>query len=269
MKTEEMTPNKWKREIAPDLSFVELTTEGACSPHQLLELVLLHLHLAPSLGANSMHGRVVAQTLNVGHASAGAGSVDGKLITQTSGGLHLVTDKGTSRRLVGLATIGVARFTNGEDSGVGGILFALGLVRLHGLGLSAHVHGDRGWGRVEGAKTTGELLDGHVCLGAVEHLEIAVGIAGEAAVHLAERILSFGHAVSALHRLDGVREGEDDIVGLVLHGSLGEDRFESFRARGWGDRGGHGDRAVNGEERGNVNVYCGDKISIKYIYDAR
>lgn len=50
------------------LSLVEFPSKGACPPHQLLELVLLHLNLATSLGADGMHAPVVAHALHICHA---------------------------------------------------------------------------------------------------------------------------------------------------------------------------------------------------------
>lgn len=66
-------------ENAPRLSFIELAAESASSPHELLELVFLHLRLAPSLGAQRVHRVVVAQALNVRHVVV-AGVVEGEFL---------------------------------------------------------------------------------------------------------------------------------------------------------------------------------------------
>lgn len=50
------------------LSLIEFASKSACPPHELLELVLLHLDLATSLGAEGVHGPVMTDTLNVCHA---------------------------------------------------------------------------------------------------------------------------------------------------------------------------------------------------------
>lgn len=166
-----------------------------------------------------MHRAVVAQALDVGHARGRAGGrVDGGTILD-AGGIHLVTDKGARVRLVRLATVGVPRFPDGEHRRVGGVLVVLSLRRLHGLGAGVvvHVHRDRGRGRVEGTKTAGELLHGHFRLGAIQHLELAVGVAGEAPLEL---VIGLGHLCGVLHRLDGRGKGEDDVFGLVLQMSL-------------------------------------------------
>lgn len=194
-----------------------------------------------------MHAVVVAQALNVGHVGVVAGFVEGEFLGQTWC-LHLVADEGTSGGLVGLVAVCVAGFTDCQDSGVGGFL-VLGFLELHvGLGLGGHVHGDGRWGRLEGAQTADVFLDGHAGVSTIEHLELAVGIA-EAAVHLAEWVFGLGHAVGGgLQRLGCVGEGKDDILGFILEHTLREDGIEGFGGRGWGDRSGYGDGAVDGEK---------------------
>lgn len=142
----------------------------------------------------------------------------------------------------------MAGFADRQDGGVCGFL-VVGFLELHvGFGLSGHVHGDGRWGRLEGTKTADVFLDGHASIHTIEHLELAVGIA-EPGVQLAERVFGLGHAVGGrLQRLGCVGEGEDDIFGFVLQETLGKDRIEGFGGRGWGDRGGHGDGAVDGEK---------------------
>lgn len=94
------------------LSLVEFPSKSTGSPHQLLELVLLHLDLAAALGADGMDSLVVTTALDVGHAGSRARCVDGDAVLG-------VTDKGTSGGFVGLATIGVASFPDCQHSGVG------------------------------------------------------------------------------------------------------------------------------------------------------
>lgn len=86
---------------------VEFPSQGTRSLHQLLELVLLHLGLASSHGADGVHSAVVAQTLHVCHTCVGIrGRLDGDLVAHIRWVLHLSAANKRSRVcLVGLATV--------------------------------------------------------------------------------------------------------------------------------------------------------------------
>lgn len=116
--SEKLNQKKAKRETwrRPSLSLVEFPSKSARSLHQLLELVLLHLRLATAPSADRMHGAVVAQALDVGHAGGRATRcVDGEAVVLACGVFHVAADEGTSGRLVGLATVGVAGFPDRQD----------------------------------------------------------------------------------------------------------------------------------------------------------
>lgn len=59
---------EWDTRSRTRSGLVEFPSKGARSPHQLLELVLLHLDLAAALGADGVHGAVVSHALEVSHA---------------------------------------------------------------------------------------------------------------------------------------------------------------------------------------------------------
>lgn len=162
---------KLNQEALSTSLLVEFPSQGTRSLHQLLELVLLHLGLASSHGADGMHGVVVAQTLHVCH-TRGGGRLDGDLVAHIRWVLHLSTANKWSRvRLVGLAAIGVASLADSQDGRVGLVLVVD--LSVGGLG-SGCVHRDgRGRG-LEWAKTTGEFLHRHLCIGAIQHAEFAV-----------------------------------------------------------------------------------------------
>lgn len=172
-----MKAEKEKSETKASLSLIELASKSACPPHQLLEFVLLHLHLAPSFGADRMHGVVVAASLAIGHASGVARRINCKTLMLTSRSFHLVVaNERTRRGLIGLTAVSVARFPNGQNSRVCGKFLLVLRAGFHGLDVGVHVHGNRGRGRVEWAKATSVLLHRHLGLGTIEQTELTISV---------------------------------------------------------------------------------------------
>mgnify|MGYP006966118674 CR=1 FL=1 len=167
---------KVNQETSSTSLFVEFPSQGTRPLHQLLELVLLHLGLAPSHGADGMHGVVVAQTFHVCHTCGGIrGCLDGDLVAHVRWVLHLSAPNERSRVcFVGLAAVGVTSLTDSQDGRVGLVLVVdLSIGGLGSLG-SGCVQWDGRGRRLEWAKTTGEFLNGHLRVGTIQHAEFAV-----------------------------------------------------------------------------------------------
>lgn len=56
---------------------------------------------------------------------------------------------------------------------------------------------------MEGTETSREFFHGHLCLGGIEHLKLAVLVTGEASLELVELVVGLGHASHVLHGLSG------------------------------------------------------------------
>lgn len=214
--------------------------------------MLLHLQSATSLGANGVHGAVVADTLHVGGAGVVGDIDDGLALSNGTGSFHLTGGhERTGVGLVGLATIRVYRLVNGQDGGVAGGLprDVLELGESHVL---RFVEGNRRRRGVEGTETLREFLDGDFQIGKVHAIQL---VAFHVEV-LQRALLLAGVGSGVLHGVDGGGEGEDDIVHLRLGRLLcGEDGVERFGGRGRRNGGGNGDGTVDGKEGGDVNVW--------------
>lgn len=232
-------------------SLLKLPSQGPCPLAQLLQLVLLHLQSATSLGANGVHGAVVADTLHVGGAGVVGDINDGLALSNGTGSFHLTGGhEGTSVSLVGLATIRVYRLVDGQDGGVAGGLPG-DVLELGGSHVLRFVEGNGRRRRVEGTETLGEFLDGDFQIGKVHAIQL---VAFHVEV-LQRALLLAGVGSGVLHGVDGGGEGEDDIVHLRLSRLLcGEDGVEGFGGRGRRNGGGNGDGSVDGKEGGDVNV---------------
>lgn len=209
--------NHGKQKQQTGLSLIELPSQGACSLHQLLEFVLLHLGLASSLCAEGVHGTVVAQPLHVCRAGGVGGCLDGDLVVHAGWIVHLfAADERACVRLVSLATISAASLANCQDGRECLVLVVdLGVCGLSGLN-GGCVHRYRGRRRLEGSKTAGVFLNGHLRFGAVQHAELAVLFAEGS-----ELLFGLCHALRAvLHVLDSGGKSENDVFGLVLQRPL-------------------------------------------------
>lgn len=226
-------------------SLIKLPSQGSCVTQELLVLVLLHLRLSPSLGANGMHRAVVAQTLNVG-GSLVLRNVDEFLVLLGAGG---ISDERGGVSLVCLAASGVRGLVNGQDGRVGVLLGGgFRLARVGGfLGL---VEGHWRWRRMEWAEVLGEFIDRELEVGHV-HGVVRLHIHFE----LSAKVVVLARGV--LHRLDGGGQREHHILLLGLGRFLrGEDRVERLLVRGrWHSRR-DGDGSVDREERGYMHIYA-------------
>lgn len=136
---------------------IQLPSQRSRLPQQLLVLVLLHLELTSSLGADGMHRAVIAQTLHVRRPGAAGHINDGLGVGGGAGGVHVGgAHKGRRVRLVGAAAVGVLGLVDGQHGGVAGRVVVL----LGGLGGGGGlVEGHWRRGRVERTQAFRELLD--------------------------------------------------------------------------------------------------------------
>lgn len=188
--------------------------------------MLLHLQLASSLSADGVHGAVVAQPLDVGHAS-GMRDVDGGVGV---GGAGSVQFRGADERrgvsLVSAAAVGVLRLVDRQHAGVAVVVlcgdFGGGLGFVEG-------HGRRR--RVEGTKTLRELFHGDAQIRHVHAFEVSA-----LSFQAVPGALLFGGA--ALHGVDRGGQGKDHILCFLFRRlPCGEYRVEGFGAGGGGDGG--------------------------------
>lgn len=120
-----------------------------------------------------------------------------------SGVLHVAADKGTRGCFVGLATIGVALFTDGQDGGVGRSLFLHNVAG--GCAGGGHVHRDGRRGRVKWLETASIFFDGDSNLMAIMHAELSVHISGKGLLNSGvELVFRLAHARRRVfHALNG------------------------------------------------------------------
>ena len=100
------------------LSFIKLPSQCSCLPQQLLELVLLYLRLSPSLGADGIHGAIVAESLHVSRWCP-AGNIDICLVLSGTRSIHIFrSDEWGGVSLVRLAASSIGRLVDSQDSRV-------------------------------------------------------------------------------------------------------------------------------------------------------
>lgn len=113
------TSKKENEKRSLSLSLIKLASQCSRLPQQLLVLMLLYLRASPSLGADGVHCAIVTESLDIRGWSA-AGDIDVRLVRcGSTGGTHILrSDKGGGVGLVRLATGGVGRFVDGQNSRV-------------------------------------------------------------------------------------------------------------------------------------------------------